>query len=519
MARHIHEEYAFKKALTLQTEGTLDEHAVTKSYVDGRTQTATVSDITVEIDPASAVPVPPAGTVFINQDAVDAYLTANSGTAFKYLMDYLDTVPAIIAHGITLNCVAGIHRPRPAGIIVDLGRERAAEGEVRILGVPVAQYTTVHAGGTIRAHQELDEITGVADPYVDCDPATFPNDGSLRGRFAVFSNGFLSQIWDHDDERLWLCTKLNPLPVDDTTTVAVKEPATIFRNSINDTTGVSNRVIRLSLGILDFASNPIHEVSDLLIQDFSASIALSLFTSFYSFNRVILDKQFGPVGENGAGCRSWWGGYASFIQCSFLSTSEAVGADTGLSAQSNGTVLLNGCYVQGFDDGALQVWEKSWVVAYGSVFRGGGGSWDAVWAQWDGILSLLAYGTGVINTILDITIAPYGAISLHGSTITDLGGSFAAVRMRNVQGPQIRVLAGKNLDLKTASALLDGGDNTDVGIEVEGPGAIVILSSAVELTGTTGDVRFKSTGEIFTYAEITADSPIIDPLLNLVRRS
>jgi hypothetical protein len=479
----------------------------------------TATDITVTIDPTSTVPTPPSGVIFNNQASVDAYLTANGGVSFKYIQDYLDTLPPFIMHSITVNLVAGVHRPpSPGGQVLLLSRRRVDPGELIFQGTSLASWITVHAGGTIRAHQTYKEVTGTEDPYIDCDPGTFPNDGSLNGRFAVFSNGYYSQIWDHTDSRLWLTLTLAPVPIDDTTTVAVKQPSTILRNSVDDTTRSHYYAVQLNLGESTWSDIGTTQINDVILQDFSANIGFYISNSRYDFNRVIDDKIYGPVAEDQTGFYIDQGSLVYLNYCSFISTVPPIGADAAFSVWDS-TIYPWGCYFQGGDDFSMRVsglTAQAWVVA--TVIRGAGGAVRAAVAAEEGavvdLINFTLWQAGVIPTIIDAKAA--GAISVDGGGVNEWF-NHGGVRLRGTVGPGVTLLGNAILDLTAVEKALDDGGNLDVGFYVSGPRASLTLSTLVALSGALGDVRM-SDGSIWSYSQITSLGPLLDEKLNIVER-
>lgn len=496
---------------------------------------ATAGDISVTVDPASAVPLPPADTVFVNQAEVDTYLTANSGTAFKHIQDYLDTLPSLLVHEVDVTMVAGVHRPRDAGTyryLIDLARDRISHGKLKIHGAPVADYDTVHAGGTIRAHQTLDEITGVKDPYVDCDALTFPNDGSLQGRMAVTSDGFVSQIWKHTDSRLYLCRKLDPVPVDDTTTVAVKQPATRLRNSFDDIARAESLgCVKVDTGASTPYSTPQEDAlppdyernstifQDLLVEDFGCSSPILLTGDVFSLNRVIIDKQFGPAAENGYGYRCFSTADVSLNDCSYLSTLGG-GADGGLGVYFRGGITGITCsYFQGGDDYSVGVDGDSGPIHwYASVIREGGDTGKAAFGIEGSVAQIAGYTMGVIPTIVG---SPGPGVEFFNKGKTILNGLRFELRFEDTVGPCIIATDGTLLTLTSSwgvdTKILDGGGNLDVGFLIRGPlAALTIDSPDVTVTGANGDVQFENDSSIWSYSQINVLGPLTDDRGNIV---
>lgn len=465
---------------------------------------STTSTITVTIDPASTVPQPPAATIFRSQAEVDDYLEANGGTAFKHLRDFMDRLPQLITRDVTVNLVAGVHRPRTTHPILAMNRVRVGEADIRIMGVPVASWDTLHAGGTIRAHQTLSEVTGVADPYVDCDPSTFPNDNSLAGSMAVLSNGFYSIIWKHTDSRLWLCKKLAPVPVDDSTTVAVKRPATILRNSLDDVNPAYSASYMIDLDFGDVSRQDTWTwFFDLLVQDFGNWVPFALTNSMYAIYRTILDKTFGPAGQTGDGYRFWGNAYGYVRDSSCIAgmapgtTSDGTLTISDRSfCHSRYSYFQGGAYYGPYVNGRSDLW------FWNSVVRGAGGYPDYAGAlnATESYLDCYAGGFGVVPTIGD-TVAPYSAIRfeachtwLRDIRFMDLGGSGIEF------GPR------SSLDIRASwyGGGLDHSANVaDAIFYLRGPQGLAAVGTHVTVEGDNGAVKFDD-GTFLTWAEIAA---------------
>lgn len=475
----------------------------------------TTSDIAVEIDPASTVPTPPDGTIFLNQTEVDAYLDFHGGDSFKYVQDFIDTLPGLISHAITVTLVPGIHRPSPAkDYIVELRRESVAGGFIAIEGSPVATWDTVHAGGTIRSH-----VVGSDDPWVDCDPGTFPDDNSLAGRFAVFSNGFYGLVWKHTDQRLWIARTLNPAPIDDSTTVSVKQPSTILRNSIDDSTRANSYVFLASLNqSAETWTTSGMSLSDVMVQDFSAPIVMNLWAGTYDVDRVVIDKVFGPIAENG-NCWALWSGRSALRDCSCIATPGS-GADEGftIAHSRTGSAYLYCCYSQGFRNGNYGAQDGAAMWIYSSVSRHGGGAWDAVWS-WLGSQLIFGKGLGVIPTIADVNAGGgLAALSFGGPVVNDMYWA-GALRIMDVVGDAVNIYDNVLLDLSYGtSAFVDGGGITGSGFNMKGSGSTLVLGSGTDLTGTLGDVKFEDGDSVWSYDQIQEIGPIADGRMNLVRK-
>lgn len=488
---------------------------------------ATKTNITVEIDPASTVPAPSSDVVFDSQAQVDAYLVANGGTSFKHLRDYTETLPAIIVNTVVINLVAGIHRPRLGEPLLHLSRLRMDPGSLLFQGAPVAEWDTVHAGGTIRAHQRLKEVTGVNDPYIDCDPGTFPNDESLNGWYAVFDNGYIGVIWEHTDERLWLCTTLGPEPVDDTTMVTVMKQATVLHNSVDDlernpAPGADSwYFFDIDMGVTgNTGSTGVTTINNLLLHDFGCGIPFYAKSSNYELAQVTIDKRFGPEPEQQSGYRVSQEGFVHLTSCAFIST-YPTGAHSTSAAQGGGVLYFLQSYLQGgklYSATANGTNSKIYFAA--TVIRGSGSDTRAsVYAEENGTVSFADYAGweyGVAPTIVDSAFA-YGAVNIDSQSFADFSAYLGGLRLRNIVGPCLRVGSRATLDLSEVIYIADGGGNTGVSFLIEGPKAILSLGATVEHLGSAGDVQFAD-GEIWTYDQIEATGPITDQADNLVEK-
>jgi hypothetical protein len=124
--------------------------------------------------------------------------------------------------------------------------------------------------------------------------------------------------------------------------------------------------------------------------------------------------------------------------------------------------------------------------------------------------------SGMGGAIDEIRNSPGTGIELNISS--RLGRADAQLfYFKNVVGPCLKISSKSEL-VVVSSGFKDGGGNLDVGIEVEGPKALVELNTGTDVTGSVGDVRMAD-GGILTYAEITSDGPFTDEGFNLVSRS
>ncbi len=492
----------------------------------------TEEDLTIPVDydddNSSTVVDPPADSVFSTQAEWDNHLITQGASAYKHIQKVFDALPTFALHDVIINCAAGVHRPFSAGAAILESRIFIFNGTVDVVGdADTANWTVLDAGGTITGHQTLNEVTGERYPYLDFDADTFPNDGSLNGRLAVTSDGFIGVIWEHTDSRLWVTRRLNPVPTDGVSTAFVAEQGTVFTNSIDDTAR-SNSLQSIKLIIqgtpTDIAPGGINAMtfSDIAVRDFSSGFGIRVASNTdinrILWSRVTMDKVFGPVSENGEGWHTTAPIRCSLNDCSFISTIGG-GADSPLVAEE-GTIQFRRTYIQGGEDGCeARAANGAKFNMLDCVLRGVGSAslgLAALRTSSGGSITTVDTGGGVVNTILE---SPDAGIEFSGG-----GHSFgfptaqtppsAKVRFRDNVGPCVRILDSIVDMAKFPDGFIDDGGNLDVGIEVVGPHASLILTTDTDVAGANGAIRFS--GEIKTYADLVADGPFSD-LVNLNR--
>lgn len=473
----------------------------------------TTEALTIPVDYNDVTAVdPPTGVRFANQMQWDDHLSSQGATNYKHVQKVADALPTLV-HAVVVNCASGIHRPSALGETNLNTTVHLEGGSLSILGDPtVASWTSIHAGGTITGHQTLDEVTSVPDPYLDFAASTFPNDGSLRGKYAVLDNGFISVIWDHTDSRLWVCKKLAPVPTDGVTTAFVAEPSTIFRSSMDDIVtskpfGVPIDII--ARGLTDTFVGII--VNDIDVQGFGNNFIDVFFD--YPFGIVVcngmhIDKTTGP-NEEGPGLGATNDTSIVVQDFSFLTTIGG-GGDVSLSIDSS-FIQLIASYIQGGDDGAQIFGTHGYFRMIATVVRGAGGDagGNPGIIVFDGAgFGVVENGSGVRNTILE-TQGGGAAFEFRGRGMPFEITTFSNVlRFRDNTGPCLRLGDSALVNIPLGDGFLDDGGNLDVGIEFVGTYVRVDLPAATDVTGTNGDVRFA--GAIKTYANIVANSPVVD---------
>lgn len=468
--------------------------------------------LTIPVDYASAATIP-AGTVLDSQHAVDSLLATLGASSFKYLQDVLDATPRFIAHAITINLAAGVHRPRAADSGADgvwkvqqrVSPQPYSETNARITikGAASSLWTPIVAAQTVTAQQ-----TGSNDPYVDFAGTPFVA-GAHKGHFAVLSTGQVAVIHDNSTSRLYLLPAISPALMNGVSTVTVARPSTILRNSIDDATSFNGGGLAPAINVFSPAVAVV--IEDVQIDQFGAYAAIlaDSTTSILRPTRVLIDPAFVKdslgfaftgsargvqINSGGAvvdglsvraetqavvpAARAWHGmiffgndGRQSNVRRSYFR-----GGDTEETFPASGrmTASLTACVVEGA--------------------RG-------ILVERSAALQVFSPGSGKHSTVRGATLAP--ALHLAGESILrEIAGKLlfeGVVGQPCVKAQDSATVVMPPYDY-TTQALENGAlANTDVGIEVA-DAAIVRLPSTTTVSGTAGQVRVN--GAIKTYAQI-----------------
>lgn len=482
---------------------------------------------TVDYNDVDAVD-PPAGKFFSTQTEIDDFLSANGATAFKHLSKLWDALPAFIFHSVTINIAAGVQRPHPD--VTDIafnfgGKIIARDGSVTVAGsANSADWTDVVSAQTVTSHQTL----GDYDPWVAVSGTPFPTDGSLKGLFAVLSTGQKALIHDHDANTLYLTPEISPAPVDGVTTVRVCRPGTILRNSLDDATAKANPtcVEASSDGVT--ISNWI-QFQDLMIEEFGVTwgFTASHTSLFIYLINVLWDHAYQ---------------YDSFS----VVASRAIQVDTlnlygwPISVRSRDTISTNS---------PIYLSRDAWVLLVNSVFTGSRyGIWidersqvTTYFTVVDGVGWITSTDAkGAVMLMLDaLFLNQHGNFpGLRGKRSTFRAGSSTesafwvegaktlfgdgftvGVWFEGYSAPCVRLSGGGNhLGLARATVgLVDGGGNTDVGIEVNGARNTIQLDAYTDLAGIVGQLRME--GIVGDYDDLPgSDAPLVTQLLNVASR-
>lgn len=484
-------------------------------------QTATVGAITTTINPDSgaAAPRPSAGTVFQNQAQTDAFLAANSATSFTRPADFYDFLPSFIQHAIVMNCF-NVCRPDPGVSGFDAFNMKTkniiGDGKLTIAGDPnTANWTQVHAGGTVQAH----EASGAAfNPTITFPAATFPNDGSLKGFFLVLSNGAAPMIiHDHDDAVLSLTLLPSVLPTNGVTTATIRRPSTIFRNSQDDATAANFGTLNIAGNGLtsDFGQITVQDIAIEPLGGFSNTVTMG--TARQTWNRVLINKRDGPGVFFANSIAVFDEASVNMNSVSHIAAENTGSTSSAVVSTAKTNFQTFNCYFQGGSGGLAMQGEvflnMSVIDGVGNATIAGSGAVAIVGGTLDS-QRFSGFQPGPNLTIRG-TVANVAGIHSNNSQLfrfpTDVAVEFA-----NCVGPCVRAGSRTTMDLTGApGGLIDGGGNTDVGVDITGPYTFVMVDANTDVTGTNGDVR-DADAVVRTWGTVRASGPFTDGRFNIV---
>lgn len=467
--------------------------------------------LTIPVDYASAAVIP-AGTVLDSQHAVDSLLATLGAASFKYLQDVLDATPRFIAHAITINLAAGVHRPRAADSGADgvwkvqqrVSPQPYSETNARITikGAASSLWTPIVSTQTVTANQ-----AGSNDPYIDVAGTPFVA-GAHKGHFAVLSTGQVAVIHDNTTSRLYLLPAISPALTNGVSTVTVARPSTILRNSLDDATSFNGS--GLAPCVHAYGGNTPIALEDVQIDQFGAYAAFASWIDALSTSRatrVLVDQTFvkDSFGFAYSAPRGFQISNGSLVAdpVSVRSTTQAAvpSTHTGLPLgqfATDGSAIARRSYFRGGDSNATVYAQGAGYTTLGQcVVEGARG----IELEYEAQLLASSGSTAKNNTCKGQTVNAGIQIS-HRAFVRPVGGKFQFDGVTGV--PCVKVKDEGVLDLLwtgiTAQALENGAAaNTDVGIEVA-DAAIVRLPSTTTVSGTAGQVR--ANGAIKTYAQI-----------------
>ena len=480
----------------------------------------TQSDITVSIDYNDAGAVDPdSGLVFYGQVDVDRFLYEKGAINFKHIMAFWEALPTSIAHVITLNLAEGDHYPRSSDtyIALDFRNKLFVGGEVIVNGGSPSTYVALD--GYLEDLIPASIQTGSNDPYMTFSGTPFTS-FDLRGYYAVLDTGQATLIHDHDNSTLYLIDELSPTP----TSVTVARPSTRFLND----DGLGSRLATLSALWVDGTpdrrggSYTQFEFNDLVIAQYGASYGVFSSQGNTYLTRLVLDNTIGPseagIGFTVAGSNA----AVQLFACSRIASIGTLvasmpyyvaGGSSGIYSTSNyaqggkdgvvikysreGSFYAIGLILNQVGDVSLPVTERASVtVANGRLRFSSPGSRD-----------------GKHNEIRNGTVP--GILLIDGGY--DRGTSHGSVTFKGLSAPCVLLSGASVLDLTVfgTEKFIDGGGNTDVGIQIDGPYARVKLNSLTDVSGSIGDVRMAD-GDIWSYTLISSYGPVTDSEYNIV---
>lgn len=480
----------------------------------------TQSDITASIDYNDVNAVDPdPGIVFYGQVDVDRFLYEKGATKFKHIMAFWEALPTSIAHVITLNLAEGDHYPRSTDtyVALDFRNKLFLGGKVVVNGGAPSTYVPLDGSLVDLVPSSLQ--TGSNDPYMTFSGTPFAT-FDLRGYYAVMDTGQATLIHDHDDSTLYLIDELSPTP----TSVTVAKPSTRFLND----DGLGARLASLSALWVDSTpdrrggSYTQFEFNDILFAQYGSSYGVLSTQGNTFLTRVILDNTVGPS-EAGLGFATSGGNAAvQLFACSRIASVGTLVASSPyyVGAGSSG-IYSTSNYVQGGLGGVVvQYSREGSFYAIGLILNQVGGSSlpeneKASITINNGRLRFSSPGSrdGKHNEIRNGVVP--GILLIDGGH--DRGTSHGFATFKGITAPCV-VLKGKSvLDLTIfgTEKFLDGGGNTDVGIQVDGPNAEVKVNSLTDVSGSVGDVRMAD-GTILSYSYIDSDGPVTDFFHNVV---
>lgn len=469
---------------------------------------------------------PVAGTIFQSQTEIDDYLTANSITHFKHIQACWEAVPVHILHTVSLQCAAGVHRPRNPETLANAWNLSSYAGFPKVF----------HPGCSVRINgeafnvgnwQELVSSQNVVsfsnaseDPQATVSGTPF-TPGALKGYFVNFdsSPNLVYVIHDNTADTLYLCDNVPGSP----TNLTVVAPATTLRNSYDDATIAKNAsAVLFSVPQGDSASGIDGSTAylfDLRLEQLSSRYGVEIHggQSFTAYRCLFDQAGLKDVGWNWTGV-AIYGRSASRINTYQSSFRGRMLASTP-STDSSKALDLVGC---------VSDWAYPGIVE--RSYLGGSGTQGVIGLS----ESTLRFSSGVIGDCQS------DAVRCSRST-------FEMVTGFNVKRTTIRnVVSGNGISLQTESKLVPTNSNTVgetagtiTGIGLAGSAAIflddnsyarlgqlddggtpnpgyavritgslskVIASVTTTISGTSGDIEYDtSTGKVpMSWADLTA---------------
>jgi hypothetical protein len=274
----------------------------------------------------------PTTEVFRTQAQVDAFLADNSALAFKHIQPIIDALPREIAHTVTLELAAGTHRPLPAAGSSDwlcYVDKYMSTGGIVLQGAAPNDYAEL-----VSAKAPTGYSNAGFDPYIDFAAGSYPNDGSLKGRYAVISTGQTLVIHDHTDSRLYLCGGLTSDPTGGS--VVVAEPSTVLSNSADDVTAQTYGIYFTG----GSAKIEYSGINDIAIRYIDGGPPCQVFSHKFVYERVLVDQS-----SSGSGGIRLTDSFGRFYYCSRVAPPN-VGSDPFYASDAD-FVSMRYCYWTG----------------------------------------------------------------------------------------------------------------------------------------------------------------------------
>ncbi len=466
--------------------------------------TAEALTYAVDYNDGTALEIPE-GTVFTLQAQIDAFLSNGGATAFKYLTECWNATPTIVAHPVNANVAGGVHRPRStesAAAWPLVGKVFTNNAYFSINGT--GGYTPISApltGLSVTAEQAAS-----GDPYVDFAGTPFLG-LDLRGLMIEGSNGQINVIHDHTDSRLRLTD--NIFPSLSGGTVDVVRPATVLRNSLNDTSAAySFRTIEVSGNV---GINQVY-LYDTWVQRLGVggnAPGIDVFNGCEIWcYRVLFDlveeqALFG-VAPAGRAYRFLAGSYTSLLNCGMRSSGSSA---TGAFIQSDFTFIGRSAFHSGAR--GLQVFDSVLNIRETAFTNFSTAGIELTRSE------MFSQSPGSQGVYMTLSGCGVGLDFIDRATLRDVP---QANYFFDTCGIGVRL--GTECSVNIASGALefqDNGGNTDVGIDLNGVRSTLILGADTDVTGTNGDVR-DGDNVIVNYATISAAAPYLDGLQNLIQK-
>ena len=464
----------------------------------------------VDYNDVSAVDPPP-GTSWTTQQEADDFLTANSATNFKHIKPLWDALAFFFGPGISVDfdMAAGIHRPDAAGRPDFTSWSLDSKfvlGRTRLIGRPVSEWTVVSgltglAIAAVTTGGPAPSIQAVGTPFTGLD---------LKGFHFNTTAGQSGVIVSNTADTLFVAPLLCPAPSPGSDTLQIIEPATILMNSLDDTTRANFSSLAFDfISGTDFSQRRA-VVSDIMCQ--GGTSGGSQFIANFGDGMVIDVDRCVVDNDNAAlpAALKDGGGYSCFGKDSFMTPNDCTFRALGVTSADEALRVADGAQASPF-------------VCYFS----GGDPGDGVEAEREGVLRVfncVLEGTALQNTNSRVNFESLGNAFGVTTKIVDPPAGRAAIQWnegaRSLQigtgivsdytvegatGPCVALSGSGKLD--TQQTFLDGGGNTDVGIEIEGVRNDVELNAATDITGTVGDVRL--VGTVGPYGDLPAPTDSI----------